>query len=204
MSTLASTAQDSTAPLRGPEKKDEEEEEDCHQFRSHVQTTESALVDDLAVEFSPFFGIDKGAVLQEASCIRTAFAGASTLLSQMLALASRYGGALLMYSISDFVSLDLSYSRVLRCLVHDAIVLPVAGHHQASLSAQPGRVVYKGGTISYIIARFLNLRFWMATLPAVLRGVHTCVEGSLRGVFRRDQALPEQGCQSAAHGVSVH
>ncbi|KAG1663110.1 hypothetical protein FOA52_010513 [Chlamydomonas sp. UWO 241] len=51
MSTLASTAQDSTAPLRGsggPEKKDEDEEEDY--------------------EFSPFFGIDKGAVLQEARC----------------------------------------------------------------------------------------------------------------------------------------
>mmetsp|Transcript_25184 Transcript_25184/g.54739 ORF Transcript_25184/g.54739 Transcript_25184/m.54739 type:complete len:900 (-) Transcript_25184:336-3035(-) len=48
MSTLASTAQDSTAPLRGPEKKDEDREDET--------------------EFSPFYGIDKGAVLQESRC----------------------------------------------------------------------------------------------------------------------------------------
>lgn len=45
---MASTAQDSTAPLRGPEKKDEDREDEA--------------------EFSPFYGIDKGAVLQEARC----------------------------------------------------------------------------------------------------------------------------------------
>lgn len=46
---MASTAQDSTAPLRGPEKKDEEDMGD-------------------EMEYSPFFGIDKGAVLQESRC----------------------------------------------------------------------------------------------------------------------------------------
>ena len=52
-STMASTAQDSTAPLRpggavagGDKSKDEDREEET--------------------EFSPFYGIDKGAVLQEA------------------------------------------------------------------------------------------------------------------------------------------
>ena len=47
-STMASTAQDSTAPLRGggDKSKDEDHEEET--------------------EFSPFYGIDKGAVLQEA------------------------------------------------------------------------------------------------------------------------------------------
>lgn len=43
---MASTAQDSSAPLRALEKKDEDHDED--------------------VEFSPFYGIEKGAVLQEA------------------------------------------------------------------------------------------------------------------------------------------
>ncbi|KAG2436060.1 hypothetical protein HYH02_011571 [Chlamydomonas schloesseri] len=43
---MAATAQDSQAPLRGPEKKDEDREDET--------------------EFSPFYGIDKGAVLQEA------------------------------------------------------------------------------------------------------------------------------------------
>lgn len=43
---MAATAQDSTAPLRGPEKKDEDREEET--------------------EYSPFYGIEKGAVLQEA------------------------------------------------------------------------------------------------------------------------------------------
>jgi coatomer protein complex subunit gamma len=45
---MASTAQDSTAPLRGggDKSKDEDREEET--------------------EFSPFYGIDKGAVLQEA------------------------------------------------------------------------------------------------------------------------------------------
>ncbi|GAX76799.1 hypothetical protein CEUSTIGMA_g4245.t1 [Chlamydomonas eustigma] len=49
-STLAATAQDSTAPLRAPgdKSKDEDREEET--------------------EFSPFYGIDKGAVLQEARC----------------------------------------------------------------------------------------------------------------------------------------
>eukprot|EP00798_Chlamydomonas_sp_ICE-L_P030905 gene30905-35958_t len=46
---MASTAQDSTAPLRGPEKKDEEDMGE-------------------ETEFSPFYGIDKGAVLQESRC----------------------------------------------------------------------------------------------------------------------------------------
>lgn len=43
---MAATAQDSQAPLRGPEKKDEDREEET--------------------EYSPFYGIEKGAVLQEA------------------------------------------------------------------------------------------------------------------------------------------
>jgi coatomer protein complex subunit gamma len=43
---MAATAQDSQAPLRGPEKKDEDREDET--------------------EFSPFYGIDKGAVLLEA------------------------------------------------------------------------------------------------------------------------------------------
>lgn len=43
---MAATAQDASAPLRGPEKKDEDRDED--------------------VEYSPFYGIEKGAVLQEA------------------------------------------------------------------------------------------------------------------------------------------
>ncbi|GMH35804.1 hypothetical protein BSKO_03672 [Bryopsis sp. KO-2023] len=43
---MASTAQDPQAPLRGPEKKEEDHEED--------------------LEYSPFYGIEKGAVLQEA------------------------------------------------------------------------------------------------------------------------------------------
>lgn len=42
---MASTAQDPSAPLRGAEKKDEDHEED--------------------LEYSPFYGIEKGAVLQE-------------------------------------------------------------------------------------------------------------------------------------------
>lgn len=45
---MAATAQDASAPLRGPEKKDEDREEDT--------------------EYSPFYGIEKGAVLQEARC----------------------------------------------------------------------------------------------------------------------------------------
>lgn len=43
---MAATAQDASAPLRGPDKKDEDRDEDT--------------------EYSPFFGIEKGAVLQEA------------------------------------------------------------------------------------------------------------------------------------------
>jgi len=43
---MASTAQDHSAPLRGPEKKDEDHEDET--------------------EYSPFYGIEKGAVLQEA------------------------------------------------------------------------------------------------------------------------------------------
>ncbi|KAK9828743.1 hypothetical protein WJX72_001875 [[Myrmecia] bisecta] len=43
---MAATAQDPSAPLRGPEKKDEDRDEDT--------------------EYSPFYGIEKGAVLQEA------------------------------------------------------------------------------------------------------------------------------------------
>lgn len=43
---MAATAQDASAPLRGPDKKDEDREEDT--------------------EYSPFYGIEKGAVLQEA------------------------------------------------------------------------------------------------------------------------------------------
>ncbi|CAL8463056.1 g2590 [Coccomyxa elongata] len=45
---MAATAQDPSAPLRGPEKKDEDRDEDT--------------------EYSPFYAIEKGAVLQEARC----------------------------------------------------------------------------------------------------------------------------------------
>jgi hypothetical protein len=45
---MAATAQDSQQPLRGGEKKNEEDGEET--------------------EYSPFYGIDKGAVLQEARC----------------------------------------------------------------------------------------------------------------------------------------
>lgn len=52
MSTMASTAQDSTAPLRAPLAADKTKDEDREE----------------ETEFSPFYGIDKGAVLQEARC----------------------------------------------------------------------------------------------------------------------------------------
>ena len=61
--------QDSTAPLRGPgEKKDEDREEEsecgsCVRQRSSFPLTMGVST---TAEFSPFYGIDKGAVLQEA------------------------------------------------------------------------------------------------------------------------------------------
>lgn len=88
---MAATAQDASAPLRGPDKKDEDRDEDskhslnCVAYDAlpaiaprrmvvqaallhYVKADESSPSRLLAAaaEYSPFFGIEKGAVLQEA------------------------------------------------------------------------------------------------------------------------------------------
>ena len=91
---MAATAQDPSAPLRGPEKKDEDRDDEstfavhlmCRSTRHVQQATKFlfltchekilfGLVEPaekrylmVAAEYSPFYAIEKGAVLQEARC----------------------------------------------------------------------------------------------------------------------------------------
>lgn len=59
---MAATAQDSSAPLRGAsEKKEDTYEEDRKSFESDPFSSSFQ-----PVEYSPFYGIEKGSVLQEA------------------------------------------------------------------------------------------------------------------------------------------
>ena len=66
---MASTAQDASAPLRGPEKKDEDSETPAVEgLLVSAPHAPFVLTRVAAAEYSPFYGIEKGAVLQEARC----------------------------------------------------------------------------------------------------------------------------------------